>query len=104
MITPSLNELKIIAGIRSIKDYQSMSKDRLSSVPNESESVESEKNFENAKIKEISKEFNKLRDRFYKPKIKEIEKNLHESEKSLSKLTRYYDYDDIKYKEIRDFW
>ena len=69
---------------------------------NDSQSVESEKNFENTKIKEINKEFNKLTDRFSKPKIKEIEKNLLELEESLSKLKRYYDYDGIKYKGIRD--
>ena len=31
-----------------------------------------------------------------------MKKNLHELEKSYSKLKRYYDYYDIKYKRIRD--
>ena len=102
MITLSLKELKIKARSRDNKDYQSMPKDRLTNALNDSQSVESEKNFENTKIKEINKEFNKLTDRFSKPKIKEIEKNLLELEESLSKLKRYYDYDGIKYKGIRD--
>ena len=117
MTNLSLNELKLIARSRRIKGYEGMSKTKLLSVLNESESAESEKNFENARIKEIRKEFNKLRGRFSKPKIKEIrrnlyeienknnlstqkikeiEKNLNELEKSLAKLKRYYDYDDIE--------
>ena len=100
-----------------------MSKDWLLSVLNESESAKSEKNFDNARIKEIKEKFNDLRDIFAKPKIreirkilyeienknnlstqkiKEIEKNLYELEKNLSKLKKYYDYDDIEYKGIRD--
>ena len=71
----------------------------------------------------IREEFDKLRNIFLKPKIKEIrknlyeienkknlskskikgiEENLYELEKRLSKLKKYYDYDDIKYKGIRD--
>ena len=37
-----------------------------------------------------------------KSKIKKIEENLYELEKSLFKLNKYYDYDDIEYKGIRD--
>ena len=37
-----------------------------------------------------------------KPKIKEIEQNLIDLEKSLFKLNKYYDYDDIEYKGIRN--
>ena len=37
-----------------------------------------------------------------KPKIKEIEQNLIELEESLFKLNKYYDCDEIEYKEIRD--
>ena len=36
------------------------------------------KNPDNAKIKKIREEFNKLKDRFLKPKIKETKKNLYE--------------------------
>ena len=35
-------------------------------------------------------------------KIKEIEKNLFEFEELLSKIKKYYDYDDAEYKGIRD--
>ena len=47
---------------------------------NESESVESEKNFDDAKINQIKKDFNELRDRFFKPKMKKIRRNLYEVE------------------------
>ena len=57
-----------------------MFKERSVSVLNESESVESEKNFDDAEIKQIKKDFNELRDRFFKPKIKKIRRNLYEVE------------------------
>ena len=41
-----------------------MSKERLSSAVNESKSVESDKNLDNARVKQIRKDFNKLKDRF----------------------------------------
>ena len=42
-----------------------MSKERLSSAVNESKSVESEKNLDNARrVKQIRNDFNKLKDRF----------------------------------------
>ena len=70
-----------------IKGYKSMSKERLLSALDESESVGSENNFNNARIKKIREDLNKLRDRFLKPKIKEIRRNLSEMEnkKNLSK-------------------
>ena len=58
-----------------------MSKERLSSVLHQSESVESQKNFDDGRIKKIKKDFNELRDRFLKPEIKEIRRNLCELEK-----------------------
>ena len=63
-----------------------MSKERLS-VPSESELVESEKNFDDERLKKIRKDFNELRHRFLKLKIREIRKNLYEieSKKDLSK-------------------
>ena len=63
-----------------------MSKERLS-VPSESELVESEKNFDDERLKKIRKDFNELRHRFLKLKIREIRKNLYEieSKKNLSK-------------------
>ena len=77
----SLNKLKQITKIRRIKDYKNLSKERLLSVLDESESVKSKKNLDNAKIKKIRKDFHKLGDRSLKPKIKEIRKNLYETEK-----------------------
>ena len=85
--------------------------------------LESAKSFDNAKRKKIREDFNELKDRFLKPKIKkirknlyetenkknlsvskskEIEKNLFELEESLSKFKMYYDYDDAECKGIRD--
>ena len=63
--------------------YKSMSKKRLLSALDESEcnSIESSGSrniFNNARIKKIREDFNKLRDRFLKPKIKEIKRNLYE--------------------------
>ena len=61
---------------RRIKGYENMRKDRLLSPLNESGSVETEKNFDDARIKKIKKDFNELRDRF-KQKIKEIKRNIY---------------------------
>ena len=123
MINLSLNELQIIEKSKSMKDHKSISKERLLNALNESESVrESEKNFDGSKIKKIRKKFDKLRGRFSKPKMKEVRRSLYEIEskkksshrknksdwtksfwirKNFSKLKKYYDYDDIKYKGIR---
>ena len=100
-----------------------MSKAWLLSVIGESELVGSEKNFDDERVKKIRQEFNKVRDRFLKPKIKEIRKNLHETEnknilskskikritknlleleESLSKLKKYYHNDNIEYRVIKD--
>ena len=49
-----------------------MSKESLFSVPDESESLD------HVKLIKIKEDFNKLRDRFLKPKIKEIRKILYE--------------------------
>ena len=75
MLNLSLNKLKVIAKIRRIKGYKSMSEERLIYSINESESVKkSEKNFDDARIEKIKKDFNKLRDRLSKPKINRLEK------------------------------
>ena len=123
MLNLSLNELKLVAKLRGIKGYKSMSKEKLLSALSESESAGSGSQFYNVRIKKIREDFNKLKDRFLKPKtkeigrnlyeienkknlskskIKEIEQNLIELEESLFKLNKYYDYDDIEYKRIRD--
>ena len=73
---------------------------------------------ERARIEKINKDFNELidlKDRFSKPKIKEIRKDIYrivnkkikeagkslKLEKNLSKLKRYQNYDDIEYRGIR---
>ena len=58
----SLNELKQIATMRHIKNYKNMSKERLLSALEESESAANGNNFNNARIKNIKEDFNKLRD------------------------------------------
>ena len=69
-----LNELKQITKIRRIKNYKSMSKERLLSVLPVSESAGSGNNFDNARIEKIREDVNELRDRLLKIKIKEIRK------------------------------
>ena len=109
--------------MRRIKNYKNMSKERLLSALDESESADSKNNFGNARIKKIKEDFNKLRYEFSKSKIKKIrkklydkknlknlskskikgiEKNLNELEDSLFKLKKYYNYDDTEYQGIRD--
>ena len=63
----SLGELKQITKMRRIKNYKNVSKERLLSALDESESAVRGNNFDNARIKKI-RDFNKLRDRFLKPK------------------------------------
>ena len=58
-----------------------MSKERLLSGLNKPVLADSEKNLDNAGIKKIKENFNELRDKFLKPKIKEIRKNLYEIER-----------------------
>ena len=119
----SFNKLKQIEKMRRIKSYKSISKKKLLSALDESESPKSGNNFSNARTKKIREDVNKIRYRFLKPKIKEIRKSLYEIEnkenlsksktkgieqnltkleKSLFKLNKYYDYDDFEYKGIRD--
>ena len=123
MINLSLYELKLIAKNRNIKDHKSKSENdsiKILSEPKPKISLSINK------IKEIKKDFNKLRYRFSKSKIneyrrsfyntknqknlstseiKETEKNLLELEKNLSSLKKYYDYDDrgIQRKRRRGF-
>ena len=75
MLNLSLNELKLVAKRRGIKGYKNMSKERLLSAL--SELVESN-SFDDERLKKIRKGFNELRDRFPKPQIKEIRKNLYD--------------------------
>ena len=58
MLNLSLNELKQISKMRWIKGYKSMSEERLINSINESEPVkEREKNFGDARIEKIKKDF-----------------------------------------------
>ena len=63
---------------------------------------ESRYKFSKSKINEITKIFYEIENKknLSSPKMKEIEKNLHELEENLSK--NYYDYDDTEYKGMRD--
>ena len=120
MINLSQDELKIIAKKRGIKGYKSMSKDDLTKIPSE---PKTKLKLSEKRKKDIREDSNELRDRFLKPKIKEIRRNLYEIEnkknlsklkikkieqnlieleESLLKLNKYHDYDDIEYKGIRD--
>ena len=72
-----LYKLKLVAENRGINNYKNMSKKKLVSALSESESV---KSLDNANVKKIREDFNELKDRFLKPKIKEIRKNLYEIE------------------------
>ena len=58
MINVSLNELKLIAKSRSIKDYENKSEDDLTKIPSE---LKPEINISQKKIKEIKTDFSKLR-------------------------------------------
>ena len=55
MLNLSLNELKQIAKMRCLKNYKNMSKERLLSALDESESAGSKNNFNNARIKKLKK-------------------------------------------------
>ena len=102
MINPSLNELKLLAKYRGIKDYENKSEDDLIKILDETtktslskkriEDIRKDVNksrhiFSKSKIKQIRKSLYDIKNpkNLSKSKIKEIEKNLLEFEKSLSK-------------------
>ena len=90
MLNLSIKELEVIAKIRGIKGYKSMSEDELLSALHSSKPIKKGKkqktNFSKARIEKIRKEFNESRHKFSKLKIKEIRENLYEieNEKNLS--------------------
>ena len=119
--------VSLLAQKRDIKGYKSMPEDKLLSALISSKPAEkSEKpkiNFSKARIEKISKKSNESRHKFSKSKISEIrrnlyeikntknlftlrmgeiEKNLDELERSLSKKKKYYDYHDVEYRGIKD--
>ena len=118
MLNLSLKDLKVIASMRGIKGYKGMSEDELLSALNLSE-----RNFSKARIEKIRKEFNESRHILSKSKLNEIRRNLYEIEneknlfaskineigrnlfeldENLSKTKKYYDYDNIEYRGIRN--
>ena len=60
--------------------------------------------FSKLKIKEIRKNLYEIENEknFSESKIKEIEKKFTELEENLSKIKKYYDYDDNEYRGIRN--
>ena len=62
MLNLSLNELKLVAKIKGVKGYKSMSKEKLLTALSESKSAGS------GNLKKIREDFNKLKDRLLKPK------------------------------------
>ena len=120
MINLPLNELKLMAKIRSVKDYKNKFEEDLIKILSE---PKPKINLSKKIIKQIKKDFSRLRYGFSKskinqfrgslynikniknlsaPEIKETEKNLFELEKSLSSLKRYYDYGDTENQGIGD--
>ena len=118
MLNLSPKESKVIARMRGNKGYKSMSEDELLSALNLSKI-----NFSKASIEKIRKEFNESRHKFSKSKINDIRRTLYEIEKeenlfaskikeirrsllaleeNLFKPRKYFDYDDIAYKGIRN--
>ena len=83
MINLSLNELKLLAKSRSIKDYKAKSEEDLIKILSE---PKPKINHSKKKIKEIKKDFNELEYRFSKLKINEFRRSLYniKSQKYLS--------------------
>ena len=73
MTNLSLNELKLIAKSSSIKEYTKISEEDLIKILSE---PKTKINFSKKKIKEITKDFSKLKYRFSKSKINEFKRSL----------------------------
>ena len=58
-----MDDLKIFSKIKGIRDFKNMSEER-----------KIEKNFDDSRIEKIKIDFNELRDKLSKPKIKGLEK------------------------------
>ena len=83
MTNLSLNELKLIAKSRNIKDYKNKSKNDLINILSQ---PKPKINFSKNKIKELEKYFSKLRYGFSKSKINEFRRSLYniKNQKNLS--------------------
>ena len=107
--------VELLAQTRGIKDYGNVSNDKLLGALKASE------NKNKTRIEKIKEEIKKLLHKFSRQELKEIKKNLHEIEnkKSFSaskkakkylnkleeriyKLNKYYDYDDVEYRGIKE--
>ena len=74
MINLSLNELNLIAKSRNIKDYRDKSENDLTKILSE---LKPKINLSEKKIKQIKKDFSKLRYGFSKSKISEFRRSLY---------------------------
>ena len=115
----SSEESRDLAGFlaqeRGIIDYENMSNDELS------RALKASENKDNTRIEKIREEIKKLSHKFSRQELKEIrndlyeiknkkgclkskktKNNLNKLEERIYKLNRYYDYDDVKYRGIRD--
>ena len=93
---------ELLAQKRGIEGYENMSNDELSRALRVSE------NENYVKIEKIREEIKKLQHKFSRQELKEIKKNLYEIENKKgpleskkTKLNKYYDYDDVKYRGIK---
>ena len=92
MIGLSLNELKLVAESRGIKDYKNKSEYELIKTLSE---LRPKISLSKKRMKKIGEKFNELKDRFSKPEIKEIRRNLH-------KISKQYNLSTPKIKEIKE--
>ena len=106
---------KLLAQKRGIKDYEDMSNDKLLSA------LKTSKNENKTRIYKIRQEIKELDHKLSRQELKEIKKNLHEIENKkgrleskktkkylnkleerIYKLNKYYDYDAVKYRGIKN--
>ena len=74
MITLSLNELKLVAKSKGIKDYKNKFENKLIKTLSEPKLKTC---LSKTKIKKFSKKINELKDKVSKPEIKEIRRNIY---------------------------
>ena len=74
MINLSLNELKLVAKSRNIKNYKNKAENDLIKILSK---LKSKINLSKKKIKDIKKDFNELRYGFSKSKINEFKRSLY---------------------------
>ena len=74
MVSLSLNESKLVAESRGIKDYENKSEDQLIKILSETRPKTS---LSKKRIKEIGEKFSESKDKFSKSKTKEIRRNLY---------------------------